>query len=157
MREILFRAKRLDNGEWIYGDLLTQTDIMDVWEISENTGMGDRYEIDPETVGQYTGLTDKNGKKIFEGDIVKFNKQIGKIVFEKGAFGVGMNENIDYENIEDNVEIFSEGWNGYSGCYNDNFISLWEIMWNFDDKAGECIEVSGNIYDNFELLGEDNA
>ena len=68
-----------------------------------------------------------------------------------------MNENIDYENIEDNVGIFSKGWNGYSGCYNDNFISLWEIMWNFDDKAGECIEVSGNIYDNFELLGEDNA
>lgn len=157
MREILFRAKRLDNGEWIYGDLLTPTDIMDVWEISENTGMGDRYEIDPETVGQYTGLKDRNGNKIFEGDIVKFNKQIGKIVFEKGAFGVGMNENIDYENIEDNVGIFSKGWNGYSGCYNDNFISLWEIMWNFDDKAGECIEVSGNIYDNFELLGEDNA
>lgn len=157
MREILFRAKRLDNGEWVYGDLLTPTDIMDVWEISENTGMGDRYEIDPETVGQYTGLKDRNGNKIFEGDIVKFNKQIGKIVFEKGAFGVGMDENIDYENIEDNVEIFSKGWNGYSGCYNDNFISLWEIMWNFDDKAGECIEVSGNIYDNFELLGEDNA
>lgn len=144
-REILFRGKRVDNGEWIYGDLLTPTDIMDVWEISENTGMGDRYEIDPETVGQFTGLTDKNGTKIFEGDILRgydypylseghFNYYAEVIYFENcPAFGLYTfkNPNLDF------VAGISHG--------NTDLMEDWEC---------EKWEVIGNIFDNSKLLEE---
>lgn len=91
-REILFRGKQKDNGEWKYGDLLTPTDFMDIWEISENKGMGDRFEVEPETVGQFTGICDKNGKKIFEDDIAVYYKaedldtEHAVVVFDDGKF-----------------------------------------------------------------------
>lgn len=93
MREILFRGKRLDIGEWVegfYNHIPNGRFGMDehlIQTIKENGKIGMLYAVDPSTVGQYTGLHDKTGKETFEGDILKLST--GKphiIVFERGSF-----------------------------------------------------------------------
>lgn len=132
-REILFRGKRTDNGKWICGHLLEQN-IPDYHSYIVASFIAEQdnrhteiiefaiYEVIPETVGQYTGLTDKNGVKIFEGDIVSLTNMLAfKVVYinckcryelvnhnDVVCFVLGVHKSKDVEvigNIHDNPEI----------------------------------------------------
>lgn len=154
MREILFRGKRKSDGEWVYGYYVQTNDYLDrrkrnlIFEVNSvnyprNEIVG-THEVDLQTVGQYTGLIDINGVKIFEGDILSCDdypytsdgnqNYYAEIVWldENAAFGL-----YTFKNPMSKVRGVSEGCD-----YIDDFKSdEWEVI--------------GNIYDNPELLGGD--
>lgn len=129
MREILFRGKRVDNGEWAegqyykrthyYGDYSVKRYIIASTEDLDYDQVLEYYEVIPETLGQFTGLLDKNGKKIFEGDIVKLDNSLDtkqknfEVKFTYGQFYIGINKPVAYVrdscevigNIHDNPEL----------------------------------------------------
>ena len=133
MREILFRGKRIDSGEWVEGSLLKVTlngetvylifgdnfsfDGTDVKALSHAL-------VDPDTVGQYTGLTDKNGKLIFEGDILRY--EYGGVC------------SVEY---------------GHFNCSCCHGVFGWSITQDGDIRDYKYHKVIGNIHDNPELLG----
>ena len=97
MRDIEFRGKRIDGGEWVKGYFLPDC----FWGMNMMIVCPYKYpvSVDPDTVGQYTGVCDKNGKKIFEGDIVKLQdyEKPYEVEFSQGQFIVGINMPIAYE------------------------------------------------------------
>ena len=127
-RKIIFRAKRPDNNDWVYGDLLHPSCVSAGYEI--HPYIRDRHacahEVDKDTIGQFTGLYDKNGREIYEGDIVLHKTYHGEkscvVRFECGAFIVGYHEGSSTKrtpmlinkscvligNIHDNPELIKE-------------------------------------------------
>lgn len=91
MREILFRGKDPESGEWHYGYYVKRNDGDRGYLILEDYYLESYEIVKPETICQYTGLTDKNEKKIFEGDIVKIsNDEIFEVKYEDGGFTAGL-------------------------------------------------------------------
>ena len=141
MREILFRGKQIDNGEWMCGNLTVWSDGCASID-QEPTEGSPLYAVDPQTVGQYTGLTDKNGKKIFEGDIVRI------------AYWFGWDD--EQEKVVPEEEYISKIYSidgcpfcvDLIHCDGDMTPIAW-LDWSYDDAE---IEVVGNIHDNPELL-----
>ena len=155
MKKILFRGKTF-NDEWVEGALVKWSKAHSIIRRygSDTIGLYE-YSVISKTVGQFTGLTDKNGKKIFEGDIVRlFDISVGEIVQECGAFGIGCRKQIDYDYLASEIAPVTGNNNTPMFCYNDNFVSLWELWWNYNEEGDEIsvIEVIGNIHDNPELL-----
>ena len=131
MREILFRGKRTDNGEWIYGDLMQNVDCIKIREQEKDVKhIAKSFEIDLETVGQYTDLADKNGKRIFEGDIIK-----------RFWLGAEITYCVQYDG--ENTRFIGKAMNkrGFTTFDND----------------GEMFEIIGNIHDNKSLLNNQEA
>ena len=154
MREIKFKAKRHDNGEWVYGNLIIEDDECyistgfpeialddDYWAnsygyppSSSDFHITNIHEVIPETVGQFTGLKDKNGVKIFEGDIFQYSKHngymlpdfTGAVLFRMGSFGYVPTSG----NMGEAFRSFSE-----IDELKKDFLDHIEIIGNIHDKA----------------------
>ena len=134
MREVLFRGKRIDNGEWVYGSYICRKNAENAeiyWESEPDYGgryADGIYQVIPETVGQYTGLT-VDGNKIFENDIIEYDETKNtyyQIVWINSGWG--------HKELDTGIcELFSFNY-GHNPTYFNN------------------VKIAGNIYDNPELL-----
>lgn len=130
-REIKFRGKRIDNKKWVYGFLADEDYINDINSIDLSS-----IEVDRGTIGQFTGLFDKNGKEIYEGDIISVNGKYPKLVKyidDYACFCLANITDLNKKWISPWQQVFPSWWNDFK----------------------REIRVIGNIYDNPDLIKEE--
>ena len=133
MREIKFRGKDLETGEWVYGSLFQSVEQYPAIAKPKPTADGKLFYcitvVDADTVGQYTGLKDRNGKEIYEGDIA---------LMDYSAFNTG----------KDGQTYAVVRWIDYRAAF------MWDAGLNYYADMRNDVEICGNIHDNPELLEE---
>lgn len=142
MREILFRGKRESNGGWVYGYFFAKP-ILEKYFIELGNEM---WQVKPSTIGQYTGMTDKSGAKIFEGDIVSAKNNICgetyRFLVEFGVCG-------GVENSEHSVGFPCFFFKDVTGIISNDYMLRKDPVYFLN--AYKC-EVIGNVHDNPDLL-----
>ena len=151
MREILFRGKRANNGEWEYGDLWCNPygkRVVCIVSPINDQGTTGGNEVDPETVGQYTGLTDNNGRKIFEGDIIRYADEYEHQCYLESLEHPEEYDGVDFSDmwtIDKVVYCVENGYPAFDLCKHDFEINGLSAL---DNSRQFYFEVIGNIYDN---------
>ena len=145
-REILFRGKRIDNGEWVYGYFYEECGATYIIEDRQKETMLNRNTpnvIIPETIGQFTGLLDKNGNKIFEGDIIKYNEHPKYLLKSFIA-------EVSYKDYMASFSYLKLGLD--ENGWEQPLIHFFNEIDEFEEDVLPYIEIIGNIHDNPELL-----
>lgn len=156
MRVIKFRGKRVDNGEWVYGDFQENIDCYKIREKEKGIKhIPTSYVVETNTIGQFIGIKDINGKEIYEGDIVQ-DKSIYMTHLAYSKQGIETIEQAEeYRNSGDigTVSFLTDGSVASSGDFYDYFVGSGFKVNNVDLT---CCEIIGNIYDNPELLEKES-
>lgn len=151
LKNCLCKAKKISNNKWVTGFLVWIDDKYYIYTGDvlhfPTYSIPECVEINKHTICRCTGITDNNSSLIWENDIIEFLGEEYEVVFEAGAFGIVTDDSepLDYDKIKETTNTDRK----LDCCFNDYFISLWELLDNFDCE-GNClnvVKVKRNLYD----------